>query len=101
MSFQQLKELLTSAPILKIKNPRKDFIVCTDTCIEGLGGVLMQEGNVICNESQKMKENERNNATHNLELPAIVYALKMWRNYLLRSKFELIMDHMSLKYLFD
>ena len=40
-SFQQLKNLLTSAPILKIADPKKDFVVCTDACNRGLGGVLM------------------------------------------------------------
>ena len=40
-SFQQLKNLLTSAPILKIVDSKKDFVVCTDACNQGLGGVLM------------------------------------------------------------
>jgi hypothetical protein len=51
-SFQQLKHLLTNAPVLKIADPEKYFLVCTDACKEGLGGVLMQEGKVICYESQ-------------------------------------------------
>lgn len=59
-NFQQLKELLSSAPILKVVNPDKDFVVCTDACNEGLGGFLMQEGNVICYESWKLKEHDRN-----------------------------------------
>jgi hypothetical protein len=46
--FQQMKYLLTNEPVLKIANPNKDFLVCTDVCKEGLGGVLMQEGHVIC-----------------------------------------------------
>jgi hypothetical protein len=50
-SVQQLKQLLTSAPILKIVDPSKDYVVCTDVCKEGLGGVLSQEGSVICYES--------------------------------------------------
>jgi len=78
-----LKELLTSAPILKIANPKKEFVVCTDACIKGLGGVLMQEGHVICYKSRKLKENEKNYATHDLELATIVHALKMWRHYIL------------------
>jgi hypothetical protein len=55
-SFQHLKQLLTSAPILKIADPNEDFIVCTDACDEGLGGVLNQNGFVICCESRKLKE---------------------------------------------
>jgi hypothetical protein len=50
-SFQQLKHLLTDAPILRIVDPEKDFLVCIYACKEGLGGVLMQEGQVICYES--------------------------------------------------
>ena len=46
-SFKKLKTLLTSAPILIIADPNKDFVVCTDTCDDGLGGVLTQEGHVI------------------------------------------------------
>jgi hypothetical protein len=61
-----LKILLTSAPILKIVAPNENFIVCIDACNEGLGGVLSQNGHVICYESSKLKENERNYATHDL-----------------------------------
>jgi hypothetical protein len=50
-NFQQLKHLLTNAPVLKIADPEKDFLVCIDACKEGLNGVLMQEGKVICYES--------------------------------------------------
>jgi hypothetical protein len=47
-SFQQLKQLLTSAPILRIIDPNEYFLVCTNVCKEGLGGVLSQNGFVIC-----------------------------------------------------
>ena len=67
-SFQRLKQLLTSAPILRIADPNMDFVVCIDACKEGLGGVLSQNGFVICYESKKLKEHEKNYATHNLEL---------------------------------
>ena len=50
-SIQQLKHLLTSAPILKIVDPKNDFVVYTDACGQGLGGVLMQDNHVICYES--------------------------------------------------
>jgi hypothetical protein len=100
-SFQRLKQLLTSAPILKIADPNMDFMVCTDGYKEGLGGVLIQEGFVICYESQKLKENERNYATHDLELATIVHALRKWIHYLMGRRFELRTDHNGLKYLFD
>ena len=69
--FQQLKNLLTSAPVLKVANPEKDFVVCTDACGQGLGGVLMQDNHMICFESRKLKEHEKNYATHDLELADI------------------------------
>ena len=46
--FPQLKNLLTSAPVLKFADPEKDFVVCTDACRQGLGGVLMHDNHVIC-----------------------------------------------------
>lgn len=55
----------------------------TNACIEGLGRFIMQENHVVCYESCKFKEREKNCATHDLELAAIVHALKMWRNYIM------------------
>jgi hypothetical protein len=55
---------------------------------------------VVCYESRKFKKYERNYATHDLELVAIVHALKMWMNYLVVKKFELRIDHYGLKHLF-
>ena len=54
-SFQRLKSLLTSAPVLKVADPEKYFVVCTDACGQGLGGVLMQDNHVICYESRKLR----------------------------------------------
>jgi hypothetical protein len=76
-------------------------VVCTNACKEGLGGVLTQNGHVIGYESIKLKEHERNYATHDLELTAIVHTLKMWRHYLMGKRFELRIDHCGLKYLFE
>jgi hypothetical protein len=95
-----LKQLLTSAPVLNIVDPNKSFLVCTDACKEGLGGVLTKNGHVIGYESRNLKEHESNYATHDLELAAIVHALKMWRNYIMGKRFELRTDHSGLKYLF-
>ena len=58
-SFENLKILLTMAPILKADDPYKDYIVCTDASKEGLGGVLSQEGHVACYESHKLKEHKK------------------------------------------
>jgi hypothetical protein len=74
-----MKHLLTNAHVLRISDPKKDFLVCTYACKEGLSGVLMQEGKVIFYESQKLNEHDKKYVTHYLELAVIVHALKMWR----------------------
>jgi hypothetical protein len=86
---------------LRIADPNMDFVVCTDACKEGLGGVLNQDGFVICYESRKLKEHEKNYATHDLELVEIIHTLRKWRHYLMGRIFELRTDHNSLKYLFE
>ena len=100
VAFQKLKECLTSAPVLAVLDSSKDFVVCTDASIEGLGAVLMQEGRVIAYESRKLKNHEVNYPTHDLELVAIMHALTKWRHFLLGQRFELHTDHQSLQYLF-
>lgn len=99
-AFQRLKVLLTTAPILKVLDMEQEFLVCTDASKEGLGCVLMQEGRVIAYASRKLRTHEENYATHYLEMAAIVYALKIWRHYLLRRKFDLRTDHCGLQHIF-
>jgi hypothetical protein len=82
-AFRRLKELLTTVSILKVLDMDLDFMVCTDASKEGLGGVLMQDGRVIAYISRKLRRHEENYATHDLELLAIVYALNVWRHYLI------------------
>jgi hypothetical protein len=82
-SFQRLKELLMTMSILKVPDMDKEFLVCTDASKEGLGGVLMQDGRVIAYISRKLRKHEENYAMHDLELLAIVYALRVWRHYLI------------------
>jgi hypothetical protein len=99
-NFQQLRKIMTSVPILKIADPNEDFMECTNVCKEGIDGVLSQKDHVVCFESRKLKEHERNYATHDLELPTIVHALKMWRHYLMGKRCELRIDRCGLKHLF-
>jgi hypothetical protein len=87
--------------MLKIAHPNNDFLMFTYAWKEGLRGVLMQEGHVIFYESKTLSEHEINYVPHDLELDTIVYALKMWRNYLLGRKFVLMTYHSGLRYLFD
>ena len=72
-----------------------------DVSKEGLVGFLLQNDHAICYESQKLKEREKNYRMHDLELVAIIHALRMWRHYLMARKFLLKTDNISLKYLFD
>ena len=57
--LKNVKKLLTGAHVLKITDPKKDFVVCMDACIEGLDGVIMKEGFVIFYESKNLKEHEK------------------------------------------
>ena len=99
-SINKLKELLTTAPILKVVDLDKYSVVCTDACNEGLIGVLTQEGHIIAYESRKLKTHEKNYATYDLELVSIIHALKMWCHHLMGKIFLVMSDNISLKYLF-
>jgi hypothetical protein len=66
----------------------------------GLGGVLMQEGRVIAYTSRQLRKHEVNYPTHDLELTAVVHALKAWRHYLLGNICNIYTDHKGLKYIF-
>jgi len=100
-SFQELKRRLTSALILVIPDVVKSFEVYCDVSHLGLGCMLMQEKKAVAYASRQLKVHERNYPTHDLELAAIVFALKIWRHYLYGAQFCVFSDHKSLKYLFD
>lgn len=100
-SFEELKTRLTTTPVLTIPDSTREYQVFCDASLEGLGCVLMQEGKVVAYASRQLKPHEENYPTHDLELAAIVYALKTWRHHLYGVRFETFSDHKSLKYLFD
>ncbi|KAK2452021.1 putative mitochondrial protein [Trifolium repens] len=100
-SFQELKKRLTSAPVLTLPKADEPFVVYCDASLMRLGGVLMQNGKVVAYASRQLKVHEKNYPTHDLELAAVVFVLKIWRHYLFGSRFEVFSDHKSLKYLFD
>jgi hypothetical protein len=81
-AFIELKRLLTSELILRVSDMEKDFTVCTDASKKGLGTVIMQDGGVIAYASRKLKKHEELYTTHDLELVAVMLALKIWRHYL-------------------
>jgi hypothetical protein len=99
-SFCELKERLTTAPVLVLPDIHKNFTIYCDASRQGLGCVLMQEGRVVAYASRQLKTHEQNYPTHDLELAAVVHALKIWRHYLIGNKCEIYTDHKSLKYIF-
>ncbi|WVZ97914.1 hypothetical protein U9M48_043416 [Paspalum notatum var. saurae] len=99
-TFDELKKRLTTAPVLTLPDLTKSFNVYCDASKEGLGCVLMQEGKVIAYASCQLKKHEVNYPTHDLELAAVVHALKIWRHYLFGNRCEIYTDHKSLKYIF-
>ncbi|GKD04716.1 putative reverse transcriptase domain-containing protein [Tanacetum coccineum] len=100
-AFQLLKQKLCSAPILALPKGIENFVVYCDASHKGLGAVLMQRENVIAYASRQLKIHEKNYTTYDLELGAVVFALKMWRHYLYGTKCVVFTDHKSLKHILD
>jgi hypothetical protein len=99
-AFKHLKKLLTTSPVLAQPDTTKPFDVYCDASGTGLGGVLIQEGRVISYTSRQLRHHEEHYPTHDLELVAVVMALRMWHHYLLGNVVHIYTDHKSLKYIF-
>ncbi|GJW66405.1 putative reverse transcriptase domain-containing protein [Tanacetum coccineum] len=100
-AFQLLKQKLCSAPILALPERVENFIVYCDTSHKGLGVVLMQNEKMISYASRQLKIHEKNYTTHDLELGAVVFALKIWRHYLYGTKCTMFTDYKSLQHILD
>ncbi|GJR06307.1 retrovirus-related pol polyprotein from transposon TNT 1-94 [Tanacetum coccineum] len=100
-AFQLLKQKLCSAPILALPEGSEDFIAYCDASKKGLGAVLMKREKVIAYASRQLKIHEKNYTTHDLELGAVVFALKIWRHYLYGTKCTVFTDHKSLQHILD
>ena len=98
-SFEELKMKLTTTPVLASPSGTGGFVVYSDASYQGLGCVLMQHGRVIAYASRQLRPYEISYPTHDLELAAVVFALKIWRHYLYGETFQIFTDHKSLKYL--
>ncbi|KAL4022826.1 hypothetical protein IC575_016572 [Cucumis melo] len=99
-SFQELKQKLVTAPALTVPDGSGSFVIYSDASKKGLDCVLMQQGKVVAYASRQLKSHEQNYPTHDLELAAVVFALKIWRHYLYGEKIQIYTDHKSLKYFF-
>ncbi|GJT01597.1 putative reverse transcriptase domain-containing protein [Tanacetum coccineum] len=82
VNFQLLKQKLCEAPILALPKGNNNFVVYCDASLQDLGAMLMQREKVIAYASRQLKPHEENYTTHDLELEAAVFALKIWRHYL-------------------
>jgi hypothetical protein len=99
-TFQDIKKKLTTAPVLTLPDIHQSFVIFCDASRKGLGCVLLQNEKVITYAYRLLKPHEQNYPTHDLELAAIVHALKIWRHYLIGNKCHVFIDHKSLKYIF-
>jgi hypothetical protein len=99
-SFKELKKRLMTAPILVMLDVEKPFCIYCDASGQGLECVLMQDGHVVAYASRQLRKHEAHYPTPDLELAAVVHALKIWRHYLLGKRCELYTDHKSFKYIF-
>ncbi|GJR10875.1 putative reverse transcriptase domain-containing protein [Tanacetum coccineum] len=100
-AFQTLKDMLCDAPILALPEGPNDFVVYCDASNQGFGYVLKQRNKVIAYASRQLKIYEKNYTTHDLELGAVVFALKIWRHYVYGTNSVIYTDHKSLQHIFD
>jgi hypothetical protein len=99
-AFHTLRQHLTTTPVLAQLDKNKSFDEYCDAYGTGLGCVLMQDNRVIAYASRALRLHEQNYPTHDLELTAVVHALKMWRHYFIGTRCNIYTDHKSLKYIF-
>jgi hypothetical protein len=99
-AFHAFRQHLTTAPVLAQPDSSKPFDVYCDASGTRLGCVLMQDNRVISYASRALRPHEQNYPTHDLELAAVVHAVKMWRHYLMGTHCNIFTDHKNLKYIF-
>ncbi|GJR34295.1 putative reverse transcriptase domain-containing protein [Tanacetum coccineum] len=101
-AFQLLKQKLCEAPILALPEGNDNFVVYCDASHQGLGAVLMQRKKVIVIiQPDNNQPHMKNYTTHDLELGAVVFTLKIWRHYLYGTKCTVFTDHKSLQHILN
>jgi len=99
-AFSELKHRLMTAPVHTIPDQSSGFVIHSDASGQGLGRVLMQHDRVVAYALRQLKSYEQNYLTHDLELAVVLFALKIWRHYLLGNRVKIYTDHKNLKYIF-
>ncbi|KMT14518.1 hypothetical protein BVRB_4g072900 [Beta vulgaris subsp. vulgaris] len=94
-AFEDLKSAISSEPVLKLPEFDKPFEVHTDASGRAIGGVLVQEGHPVAFEGRKLKDAEERYSTHEKEMLAVVHCLRIWRHYLLGTKFIVLTDNVA------
>lgn len=100
-AFQQLKTAMCTAPVLRMLDFTQSFIIETDASNEGMGAVLMQQGQPISYLSKAFSSRNKVLSTYEKELMALVLAITKWRHYLIGQYFNIRTDHQSLKHLLE
>jgi hypothetical protein len=98
-AYDQLKQAMTTTPVLAMPNFQEQFTIETDACIDGIGAVLMQKGQPIAYLSKALGDKHKNLSIYEKEFLALIMAVEKWRPYLLRQEFIILTDHKSLAYL--
>ena len=98
-SFAELKTRVTKAPVLTLPDGSDGYLIYCDAFKVDLGCVLIQRDKVIAYASRKLKVHEKKHPTHDLDLAAMVFSLKIWRHYLYGVHVDVFTDHKSLQYM--
>lgn len=101
IAFEDLKKILSSAPVLGIPDFSQPFVVETDACGKGMGAVLMQGGKPISYLSKAFNSKNLGMSVYEKELLALVMVVTKWRHYLVGNHFIIKTDHQSLEYLLE
>lgn len=98
--FQDLQKILTTTLILALLEGSADYDIYVNVSLNVLRVILMHRGNVIDYNSRQQKDYKQRYRAHNLELVALVFALKVWRHYLYRVRSNIYINFKNLKYFF-
>ena len=99
MTFERLKELMSTNPVLAHFDPDKRTEVRTDACLDGIGALALQDGRMVASASRRLKSAEKNYAVTELECLAVIYGVTKFRHYLENTEFDLITDHSALTWM--